>query len=51
MKVPWFQAHSLRSLITPAYIDPESFRLETKVRGRDLYVMLQGVEREKNRVR
>ena len=41
----------LRSLITPAYMDPGSFRLETKVRGRDLYVMLQGVEREKNRVR
>ena len=41
----------LRSLITPAYMDPSSFRLETKVRGRDLYVMLQGVEREKNRVR
>ena len=41
----------LRSLITPAYMDPGSFRLETKVRGRDLYVMLQGIEREKNRVR
>lgn len=41
----------LRSLITPAYMDPSSFRLETKVRGRDLYVMLQGIEREKNRVR
>lgn len=41
----------LRSLITPAYMDSNSFRLETKVRGRDLYVMLQGVEREKNRVR
>ena len=46
-----FRAHSLRSLITPAYMDPGSFRLETKVRGRDLYVMLQGIEREKNRVR
>ena len=41
----------LRTLITPAYMDPGSFRLETKVRGRDLYVMLQGIEREKNRVR
>ena len=38
----------LRTLITPAYMDPGSFRLETKVRGRDLYVMLQGIEREKN---
>lgn len=41
----------LRSLITPASTDLSGLRLETKVRGRDLYVMLQGVEREKNRVR
>lgn len=41
----------LRSLITPAYMDPGSFRLETKVRGRDLYVMLQGIEQERRRVR
>ena len=41
----------LRSLITPAYMDPGSFRLETKVRGRDLYVMLQGIEPENSRVR
>lgn len=41
----------LRSLITPATIDPGAFRLETKIRGRDLYVMLQGVEQERRRVR
>ena len=41
----------LRSLITPASTDLSGLRLETKVRGRDLYVMLQGIEREKNRVR
>ena len=41
----------LRSLITPAYMDPGSFRLETRVRGRDLYVMLQGIEQERRRVR
>lgn len=43
--------NKLRSLITPASTDLSGLRLETKVRGRDLYVMLQGVEREKNRVR
>lgn len=41
----------LRSMITPAYMDPGSFRLETRVRGRDLYVMLQGIEQERRRVR
>lgn len=41
----------LRSLITPASTDLSGLRLETKVRGRDLYVILQGIEREKNRVR
>lgn len=43
--------NKLRSLITPASTDLSGLRLETKVRGRDLYVMLQGIEREKNRVR
>lgn len=41
----------LRSLITPASTDLSGLRLETKVRGRDLYVMLQGVGQERRRVR
>lgn len=41
----------LRDLIAPASTDLGGLRLETKVRGRDLYVMLQGIGQERRRVR
>lgn len=41
----------LRSLIQPAGFGAEGLYLETKIRGKDLYVALQGVEHGKRRVR
>ena len=41
----------LRSLIEPARPSFEGLYLETKVRGKDLYVALQSVERTNNRTR
>lgn len=41
----------LRSMIEPARLSFDSLYLETKVRGKDLYVALQGVERKNGRTR
>lgn len=41
----------LRTLIQPAGFNTDGLYLETKVRGKDLYVALQSVEHEKRRVR
>lgn len=41
----------LRSLIQPAGFGAEGLYLETRIRGKDLYVALQGVEHERRRVR
>lgn len=41
----------LRSLIQPAGFNTDGLYLETKVRGKDLYVALQSVEHERRRVR
>lgn len=41
----------LQSLIRPAGISTDGLYLETKIRGRDLYVALQGIEHERRRTR
>jgi len=41
----------LQSLIRPAGFSTDGLYLETKIRGRDLYVALQGVEHERKRTR
>ena len=41
----------LQSLIRPAGFSTDGLYLETKIRGRDLYVALQGVEHERRRTR
>ena len=41
----------LQSLIRPAGISTDGLYLETKIRGKDLYVALQGVEHERRRTR
>lgn len=43
--------NKLRSLIEPARTDTKGLRLETKIRGKDLYVVLRSVEHEKIRTR
>ena len=43
--------NKLRSLIEPARTGTEGLRLETKIKGKDLYVALRSVEHEINRTR
>ena len=43
--------NKLRSLIEPARTDTDGLRLETKIKGKDLYVALRSVEHEKRRTR
>lgn len=43
--------NKLKSMIEPASFSLDRLYLETKVRGRDLYIALQGVEHRNNRTR
>ena len=43
--------NKLRSMLEPTGLSAKSLYLETKVKGKDLYIALRGVEHEKRRTR